>query len=579
MKRQNESENEALQTEDVPVKPIKKPKTITLITALVVLAVIILNVTVSLLGESQMWYFDMTKLRYVRMTEGLYTLSEECKTLVGDEIVPMIEQVNASRTKEGKDPIKLKIVFCADKDHIEADKMMRYVSFTARSLAKEFPEAIEVEYINIVKNPSAVQKYKTTSAANIYNSNVIVEFGTEYLVQKITSFYYQDATEDEPWAYNGEQRLCAMMLSTTRAESPVCALLSNHGETLFDKDGKIKQEYSTFVELIGGAGYAIEVIDLEKDEIPENCRMMISFDPQTDFKAFGNLGENNVSEIEKLDKYLDDSNAFFFICNRNTPTLPALEEYLEEWGVRVKRGETDADTMGNYTVKDAINCTDDTGDVIVGKYATEGLGATLTEDMRKIAYPARVLFGDSTAFDVPSGYLRVNVAADAEKGTEAFSYYNYYRNGINRNLLDVFTTYGTAYAEVDGEQYEVADDRRTFKLMTITQEERQIQESNFNSINRASYVIAMASTDFVKNDVLDSAAFGNTDVILSAMRNAGGEAVPANVTIKAFYIYDVEDAVAYASARPQVWMWCLVLIPPVVAAVVGTVVCIRRRYR
>jgi hypothetical protein len=146
-------------------------------------------------------------------------------------------------------------------------------------------------------------------------------------------------------------------------------------------------------------------------------------------------------------------------------------------------------------------------------------------------------------------------------------------------MFDVFSTYSTAIAQIGGENYEVATEQRTFKLMTVTMEERLIQESNYNAINKASYVIALSSTDFVSNEVLDSAAYGNTDVLLATLRNAGGEAMPARVELKPFYIYEMKDDAAIAVSGVQAWMICLCLVPIFVLAVVGVFVTVRRKYR
>ena len=558
----------------------KSTKMMTVISAVVIVAVILLNLLAAILGDMNLWYIDLSREKYKSAESALYTLSDSCKALISEQAIPMVEQVNREREAEGLDPIKVKIVFCTDKDFIENDDMMRYVSFTARSLAKEFSDSIEVEYINTAKNPSAVQKYKTTTAATIYDSDVIVEFGSEYLVQSINSFYHIDDTETTPWAYNGEKRLSAMILALTRAESPICCITTNHGEGLFDANGNVKEEYTTFIKVIGGAGYDVEFIDLERDDIPENCRMIITFAPTIDFKAFGNLGENNVSEIEKLDKYLDQANAFFYVCDRDTPKLENLEEYLEEWGVAVTRVSDKAGEYDNYAVKDGTMCMDSgEGNVIIGEYATEGLGATLTEDMRRAAYPAKVVFGNSTSITPAENYNKVYVQADEETGTSAFNYFRYYKNGVGRNMLDIFTSSASAYAEVNGEQYEIATEHQRFKLMTVTQETRQVQEDNFTTVNRASYVIALASTDFLVNEMLESRAYGNTDVITSTLRNTGNEVVPTDIDLKAFYEYGVEDSFAYRGVKPDVWSIWLIATPAAIALIVGVVVNIRRKYR
>ncbi|MBE6647263.1 MAG: hypothetical protein E7611_06465 [Ruminococcaceae bacterium] len=565
---------------DVPMK--KSSKSVTVITVAVVLAVIIINIAVSALGDAFLWFIDLTQVRYTSGEATMYTLSETCKNLIGTDAVPMIEKVNAERRARGEEPIKLNIIFCADKDHIENDPMMTYLNMTARTLEREFPHAIDVQYVNIVKDPSAVQKFKTTSASTIYNSDVIVEFGSEYLIQRISSFYYQDETATAPWAYNGEQRLSAMILSLTRAESPICAVTTNHGETLFDKDGKVKAEYSEFIELIGGAGYDVLFLDLEKDEIPESCRMMITFDPQTDFKAFGSLGDSGVSEIEKLDRYLDGSNAFFYICNRETPNLKNLEEYLEEWGVAVERASNGANTEENYIVRDSVNCTDTgRGDVVVGMYGEVGVAGGITKELSSQTYPPKVLFSNATSIKPSDSYIKTYVPADEATGAEAASYFHYYRNGVSRVLVDVFTSYDTASAYIGDEVYEIATKIDPFRLMTITRESRTIQETNYTTIDRSSYVLALSSTDFLTNDMLSSTAYGNCDVILSALRQSGTEAVPANVKLKAFYVYEMKEIADEGQFLKECksWMTWLAVIPVAVCVFVGTAVVLKRRFK
>lgn len=574
-----ENNAEINSSENAPCK-CRKAKRFKAVTALVIIAVVVLNIIVSVWGDINLVYIDLTKTKYKSAKADMYTLSEMCRDLVGNEAIPMIKKVNEEREQRGEQPLKLNIIFCSDKDIIENDPVMTYISYSARSIAKSFSDLINVDYINMSENPSAIQKYKTTSAATINNSDVIVEFGSEYLVQGANSFYVTDTGASNPWAYNGEKKLASMILAVTRAEAPICCITYNHGETLFDKDGEVRADYSTFIKLIGGAGYDVQFIDLEREEIPANCRMIVVFDPQYDFKAFGNLGEGNVSEIEKIDKYLDEANAFFYVCDKDTPVLKNLEEYLEEWGITVTREENAAGILENYALEDLVNCTDSgKGNIMVGNYATEGMGASLTADMRARSYPPRVVFGNSAAIKPAENYIKRYVAADEDAGTAAYSYYAYYKNGNSRSMLDIFTTHGTASAKIGGEIYEIATEYNLFKLMTVTQELRQVQEDNFSAVNRASYVISLSSSDFLKNDVLDSTAYGNTDVVLSTLRNTGNEVIPTNVDLKAIYVYDMANNKAYSTHNPTVWTQCLIIIPAVLIFGVGLVVNVRRKYR
>lgn len=550
------------------------------LTAIAVVAIIAINVLVSAIGDAELWFIDLTRGKYKSHDYTMYTLTEECKNIVLNDAVSMIDEVNAERAASGEKRIKAKIIFCADKDVIEADADMRYVSFTARALAKEFSDSIEVEYVDIVSNPSSVQKYKTTSAATVYSSDVIVEFGSEYILQNKSAFFHTDPGEARPWAYNGEQKLCAMLMSVTRTDSPVCAITVNHGESIIAPDGKVKDEYSAFIGIIEGAGYSVCLLDLERDEIPENCRMMITFDPRYDFKAYGNLGEGGVSEIEKLDKYLDDLNSFFYVCDGDTPYLANLEEYVAEWGVNVNRVTGADGGRESCTVIDREASLDPaSGSQLVGKYATEGLGATLTEDMRAAAYPANVVFGNATAIVPDASYVRSFAVADEESGDEAYVYYSYFRNGVSRTMFDVFTSHKSAASFVGGEQYEIATESSLFKLMTVTQESRQVQESNLTSVNQASYVLSVSSTEFFKNEYLESAAYGNTDVLLSALRNTSNPVIPVNLDVKVFGEQEILDKEAYETSDPTVWVRVLAIVPAALAVVIGTVIYVRRKYR
>lgn len=567
IKRQEEQGNDSVYVR-------KSPKRLSVITAAVILALIVFNILFSAIGDGQMLYIDLSRTLYKSAKSNMYTLSDDCCDMIADRVIPMIDQVNRERADRGESAIKLNIIFCSDRDFIEEDVLTGYVSYTARAIAKNFPDHVSVQYIDISTNPSSVQKYKINSAATLYNSDVIVEFGSEFLVQGINSFYYTETTADGPWAYNGEQRLTAMIMSVTRVESPICCLTTNHGEALFDSNGNIKDVYSTFISLIKSAGYTVQLIDLEKDEIPEDCRMIVTFAPSEDYKAFGELTDGEKSEIEKLDKYLDGSNAFFYICNPDTPILKNLEEYLEEWGVSVSRDEG----KNNYVIEDKVNCMDGgTGSVVIGNYATAGLGSTLTEDMRKSSYPAKVIFGNSTAISPADNYIKKFTIAT--ETTPAYEYYGYHKNGISRTMVDIFTTYNTATAFAGGSQYEIATDSHLFKLMTITHEPKQVQETNLTSVTISSYVLALGSTDFLTNEVLDSAAYGNTDVILSALRHTSNETVATNLTLKGIYVYDVADTFAYKACNPTVWLYCLTLIPPALIFTAGAVITIRRKYR
>ena len=124
------------------------------ITVLVIAAVIIFNVIFSALAAKYTWFVDLT-------TEGIYTLSDNCIELLDETFT----RVSAQRNEAGEEPLKVKIRFCDLEDNLMANTSQRYVLMTAKELAEKFPDVVEIEYINIWENPTAVEKYKTSEAA------------------------------------------------------------------------------------------------------------------------------------------------------------------------------------------------------------------------------------------------------------------------------------------------------------------------------------------------------------------------------------------------------------------------------
>ena len=550
------------------------------ITAFVVIAVILLNLLVSFLGQTYVWQIDETVNRYTNASMKhltLYTPTNTFVQLIGDSAIPMVDQVNAERAAKGQDPITINIIFCAERDLVWGSDTMRYVLYTALHLQKEYGDHIKVSFINIEDNPSAVQKYKATSASRIYSSNVIFEFGTEYRVYSMNNFFVTNESSSVPWAYNGEKHFANAILAVTRAESPVACFLNNHGENT--------EGCTELRRLVEKSGYIVQDLDLEKDEIPENCRMLICYDPQTDFYAFGNLGETGTSEIEKLDKYLDGCFSFMLFVDNETPELPNLEEYLEEWGMTIARGYSEGDEY-NYTIRDPMEKLDKDGYVPIATYATAGLGASITSDMRSAALPAKVVFPNATAIFNSSAYKKTFVAADTTNGTPEYLYYTYYRNGVTRYMNDVFLAGNNAVAEVNGEQYQITTAAEgNFKLMTLTSEERIVQETNYFSQPDRSFVCVFGSTEFASDEVLSSDAYGNADVLSASLRAMGREVAPAELDIIAFKKYEIDqDATAAGGLKLTrsglIWtgVW-LAAIPALACFGTGIFVTLRRKDR
>ncbi len=510
-------------------------------TCVIIVSVMLLNGVFKLLADKYLWYTDLTR-------DEIYTLSEAAVTA--------LENVDKDVT----------ILFCDDPDNIEADYYSRMIYKTALGLAEK-NEYVNVEHVNTWREPSAVNRFKNNSKDAIYASDIIIHSGTEFRVFRLKSmFYFNDDTSTTPWAYNGEKKMVQGILAVTQAESPIACITVNHGEPFMTQTALAENQY--IISLLEDGGYEVQLLDLAHNDIPEDCRLIMVYDPQDDFLVAD--GVSTISEIEKLDRFLDGTNALMVFMDPATPKLPNLEEYLEEWGIKFDRHTNDLGVTSGTTVRDYNNSLTEDGLTVIGSYATYGLGASLHSDLRT-TYPPKVIFKNAMGISYSDTYTATPYV-DEEDPNYTFYYGGYYKDGVSRAMYDVFVSPATATAVVDTTVVNSASATDPFKLMTITRESRMIDNQNEDY----SYVLACGSTDFLSSTLLLSNTYGNTDVMLSSLRATGREFIPVGLDIKPFAKTEITTL---TTAQANRYTAVLILVPTLITLIAGVYVLVRRKYR
>ena len=462
--------------------------------------------------------------------------------------------------------VSVKIIFCDLRDNLEATETQNMVLNTALQLQEKFPEYISVEYIDIWSDVTAVQKYKTTSYSTITSTNVIIESGTEYRVCALRSFFAFNSTSDTtPWGYNGEKVFTSSILAVSQAESPIACVTVNHTETFND--------YQLFYSL-EEAGYKVQTIDLAYEEIPEDCRLVVVFDPQEDFMQADGISE--ISEIEKLDRYLNGlSCSLMVFVDSTTPVLPNLEEYLEEWGVVINRYTNELGETYNHTVKEDASVSLSTdGFTFSATYVEKGVGADIYKTLSENTYPPKVVFKNATSLSYSPLYDEQFYINYEDTADETDEYWRgiYYSNGNTRTIYDVFNTTDKALAMANGSVVKDIDTEYAFqRIMTITRESRIVE----NVAEDYAHVLVCASTEFASEKLLGSAVYGNNDVILAAARGMGKEFVPVDLDIKPFASTEISDLSTEAKNNYTI---VLSVVPAAIILVAGVFVLVRRKY-
>ena len=536
------------------------------ITALIIAVVIILNAIMTLLTQRFMWYGDMTPKRH-------FTISEQCLTLIGEEDpdndvnspVEMVkkfrEDNKAYNAKEGlnegdknyrDENVMINILFPADPDVLQADPTSLYVYQSAEELRSKFPDYISVECVDSVNNPKRFQKYLDSNTETIANNSVIIECGSEYIVRIIRNFY----------AVNNDKTFAGAILAVTRAEKPLACYTTNHGEQFPVATGDSENVTYPFITTLENAGYRVQELDLATEEIPETCRLLITFDPKKDFIS-GNTGLEQSGELKKLDDYLAGNNAYMVFLDHTTGELENLEEFLAEWGLKVARKDGSP-----IMIKDTQNSINSSS-AIIAKYEENDLMAGLAKGLS-----GKVIFKNAMEIEYADGYTPATQALRGdETGTKFFEMAGSYAH--DTAVFPTFTSNSTAVSTVNGEELGKYVSTDPFKLMA-TSVKTTYEQDVYSLIEDSSYVTLCGSIDFASEEYIYSNSYDNEDFLLSAFRKFGGEPVPTGLEPIEFANYEIEQISTGAATKYTV---ALTVAPLAIALIAGVFVLVRRKNR
>ncbi len=540
------------------------------LTALIVAAIIIINVIFSLVVYRYNLYVDLTPDLHFTISDECYALLDGSNDDDGNSPIEMLEKFRAenkeynaanglSEGDEGyrDEHVMINILFPTERDVLEATETTKYVVVNADELRTKYPDHISVEFVNGQRNPSRLTKYLSSNTEVIDLESVIIECGTEYRIRSISSFYLYD--NDAAVAYNGEKAYASSILAVTRAEAPLACYTVNHGEA----------PTGSLLTSIEDAGYRYQPIDLSKEDIPEACRMLIVFDPKQDFLA-GSDGLGSDGELTKLDAFLEDRNAMMVFMNPDSYTgkLKNFEDFLTEWGIEISRQGNDP-----YLVRDTADSILGNSAAVVGAYGRNELTEGWTASMTSGASAPKVVFPNSAVLSLATGfgYERIE-RVDEESGEKLYIGYSGTRN---RWVYDLFVTGENAVAEAGGKVIAKSTADNPLKLMTVSVQTYTEQEY-LNAIEDSAYVMVCASTEFASDKYINSNAFGNADLLLTALQMAGREPVPVGLKYKEFANYTIETVTTEETTQYTV---ILTVAPIVVSFAVGVFVIVRRKNR
>ncbi len=431
---------------------------------------------------------------YVDMTpEGLYTMTET------------LEKELSGITQD------VEIIFCTDSDYLFANDETRYPYITCKQLA-DANEHISVRHINVVTDPSSADPYRQSPATEISWDNIIVSSGGRYKIMTAAAFY--TAEDGEKVAYNGEYRIATAILSlTSYKDGPAAYFTVGHGERYYmEGDEGSDPTLSAFYELLLDAGLRIGKIDLDTvDAVPEDCALLIMCGPTEDYanEDYGNYYA--LPALEKIDRYLANNHSFMVFRDALAPDMPALNEYLHEWGFAFDSTSVTSEkgslaSLGQQT---------STGDRLIAVYPTAdnaAIGHSMFSAIADMATPPKTVFPNACSLRM---VWRDNLLTTALN--------------VTRCVSSVFFAPSDAKAH-DREGYLFSDNTKGNLWLAAVSSEAQLVGAEYEY----SYVFGSGSTALISNEYLSDPAFGNGDVMYSVIRSLSRSDVYASTALGGF---------------------------------------------
>ncbi len=183
--------------------------------------------------------------------------------------------------------------------------------------------------VDTVSDPGYIKKYEL-SANDIMSNSMVVECGEKYKLIQPYELFPVDSEGNMGATIDAEGVLTSAITYVTAEENTVIGVVEGHGEIDFLNSNMgytLKQQYIEY-----------EYINLYTQDIPENINYLVIPGPEQDFTN---------DEIDKIDSYLSEGKSMQVMLSATAPSLPNLEGYLSEWGLKINN-DTVKDNNPNY---------------------------------------------------------------------------------------------------------------------------------------------------------------------------------------------------------------------------------------
>lgn len=501
------------------MKKLKHGTLATVLTALFVAVVVVCNIIVGMLNDRYNWSIDLT-------SSGLYEIDERT--------ISYLNQLDAD----------IEIVVMADEAIFQENSMLKVVAETLNRFKSESNGHISVKYINLTENPDAFAKYTEHYNGELVDGDLIVASGD---LVRVVAFDDIIATEQSidystySYVYNytfvGEQSLLSAIMGVTDLNPINVAVFSTLGGSAI-YHGYDTYNVESVMTLLEKNNYHCTELDISNDALdPAEYQMAVLCAPSNDLTQ---------AQVDKLSAFLyNDGNYernLLYFASPYQGDTPTLDAFLEAWGISV-------------------------GDAVIyeGNASSANYVMTALDMLQQIP---TVTLSDS-AYAAGLANTQLPIVAPLCRPLELL-----YETNSGRTTEVLLSTSSTSYlyplSMTDEEKENFTQSKAetgSYVVAALGQQHNAVSSDTFTSS------VAVFGTWFMDTYVVESSSYNNADYFVTVVNTLCGKENGITIAEKSLDTTTVTITDAQVTAIRNV----TVFIIPLIVAVIGIVVFVRRR--
>ena len=294
-----------------------------LVTVFVVVAIVIVNViAVTLNQKFSGLTADLTGLKSFQLTEQSKKLAESVSK-------------------------KTQISFLSDKNtYVQMDAYCKQTSIIAEELARCSDGMIEVQYVDLVRNPTFAEGY---SDSNLSTTDVIVSCEDKKKVLTTSDlFNFESFSEDYRYiaSSNAEQEIDNAIAAVNNEQVTNAVIIKDY----------CSEDYSYLKTTLSSNGYSVSEVSLVNGELPVDTDLVIIYAPTRDYSE---------EAVQKLNTFMKNDGTYgktlLYAADSMDAQTPHLDAFLAQYDLELAHAivfETDTTQLDSRSQNyyDGILC-------------------------------------------------------------------------------------------------------------------------------------------------------------------------------------------------------------------------------